>query len=71
MENNECRAADMDIHCSQCKAPLTCQPEGDCWCADLPNILPVPDGNLEGCLCRDCLTKRLELQPPTYIDPLR
>jgi hypothetical protein len=40
---------------------MSCEPGKECWCADFPNILPVPRGKTEGCLCRDCLTKKLEL----------
>lgn len=47
--------------CSQCSAPMTCEPEHGCWCADFPHVLPVPDETTNGCLCPKCLTKRLEL----------
>lgn len=40
---------------------MTCEPEHGCWCADFPHALPVPDDTTNGCLCRKCLTKRLEL----------
>jgi hypothetical protein len=53
---------DMEILCSQCEAPMSCEPERGCWCADLPKILPVPRSKTAGCLCRDCLSKRLSLQ---------
>src|SRR5438128_42098 len=50
----------METFCSQCNTPITCMPEGGCWCAELPNSLPVPEDKTEGCLCRECLTKKLE-----------
>lgn len=37
---------------------MSCDPEGDCWCAELPNKMPVPYAQA-GCLCRDCLTAQL------------
>jgi Leucine-rich repeat (LRR) protein len=52
----------METFCSQCQAPLSCQPEGGCWCAELPNKMPVPDAKA-GCLCRDCLTAQLARLP--------
>jgi Leucine-rich repeat (LRR) protein len=39
---------------------MSCEPEKECWCAELQNILPLPDANTKGCLCRACLTKALE-----------
>jgi hypothetical protein len=41
---------------------MSCEKDKVCWCADFPNILPLPESNSEGCLCRDCLTKQIELQ---------
>jgi Leucine-rich repeat (LRR) protein len=39
---------------------MSCEPEKECWCAELQNVLPLPDTNTKGCLCRACLTKVLE-----------
>jgi Leucine-rich repeat (LRR) protein len=39
---------------------MSCEPEKECWCAELENILPLPGANTKGCLCRACLTKVLE-----------
>ena len=52
----------MDTICSQCNAPMPCDPGHECWCSNLPHILPVPDHGTTGCLCRDCLTTKLDLQ---------
>ena len=52
----------MNIFCSECNAPMSCAPEGGCWCSDLPHALPVPDQGTTGCLCRDCLMTKLDLQ---------
>jgi hypothetical protein len=51
----------METFCSQCNAPMSCKQEPGCWCADFPHVLPVPDEAAKGCLCRSCLTKRIEL----------
>ncbi len=49
----------MDIQCARCAEPLTCQPEGECWCMALP-FAPIPEGAAaEGCLCPDCLKQDL------------
>jgi len=48
----------METHCAQCGAAMTCQPEGGCWCAELPRV-PMP-ANAEGCLCRTCLSAKIE-----------
>jgi hypothetical protein len=37
---------------------MTCQPEGGCWCAELPPI-PMPT-NAKKCLCEKCLRARIE-----------
>ncbi len=37
---------------------MTCQPEGGCWCAELPKV-PMPT-DAEGCLCRCCLRAKIE-----------
>ena len=54
----------VETHCSQCGAAMTCQPEGGCWCAELPNCAPMPkasaQGEAEGCLCLNCLHAKIE-----------
>jgi hypothetical protein len=52
----------MDTFCSQCNAPMSCNPEHNCWCSDVPRALPVPVEGTSGCLCRDCLMTKLDLQ---------
>jgi hypothetical protein len=54
----------MEKCCSQCDAPMRCDPGPGCWCAELPHVLPVPDVATKGCLCRSCLMKQLEQQVP-------
>ena len=48
----------VETRCAQCRAAMTCQPEGRCWCAKLPHV-PMPAG-AEGCLCRNCLGAKIE-----------
>jgi hypothetical protein len=46
---------------------MTCVKEEGCWCADFPHVLPVPDDPGQGCLCRSCMTAKLEqhgIMPP-------
>jgi len=53
----------MQTKCAQCGAAMTCQPEGGCWCAELPRV-PLP-ADAEGCLCPDCLRAKIAaLQRP-------
>jgi hypothetical protein len=43
---------------------MTCQPEGGCWCAELPRVVPM-SADAKGCLCRNCLLAKIEeLQNP-------
>jgi len=51
----------METRCARCDAPMSCNPEGDCWCAELPpGPMPVlKAGETTGCLCRNCLVERL------------
>jgi hypothetical protein len=48
----------METRCAQCGARMTCQPEGGCWCAELPSV-PMP-ADAEGCLCPTCLRVKIE-----------
>jgi hypothetical protein len=48
----------MEKLCAQCGAAMNCQPEGGCWCAELPKV-PMP-AEAEGCLCRNCLLAKIE-----------
>src|SRR6266567_4311200 len=48
----------METRCAHCGAAMTCQPEGGCWCAELPKVPMPPDAT--GCLCRDCLLGKIE-----------
>jgi hypothetical protein len=38
---------------------MTCHPEGGCWCAELPHVVPMPSDD-EGCLCEKCLRAKIE-----------
>jgi hypothetical protein len=48
----------VETRCAQCGAAMTCQPEGGCWCAELPHV-PMPT-DAEGCLCPNCLRAKIE-----------
>jgi hypothetical protein len=55
----------MNTVCSQCNAEMSCDPGHECWCFDLPHVLPVPDQATTattGCLCRECLVMKLKQQ---------
>jgi hypothetical protein len=38
--------------CEQCGTEFSCF-TSDCWCNDLPNIMPLDEK--KGCLCKNCL----------------
>jgi len=51
----------METRCSKCGASMICNPQGNCWCMELPHG-PMPmasAGEEEGCLCRACLERKL------------
>jgi hypothetical protein len=50
----------METRCARCQAPMSCNPDGDCWCAKLPRI-PMP-ADASGCCCPDCLQKEISLR---------
>jgi len=50
----------METHCNNCNAPMTCNPDGHCWCAELPHIEMHSDAT--ACLCRECLMQVLASQ---------
>jgi hypothetical protein len=59
---------DMQTFCAQCHAPMSCDRDNGCWCAEFPKVMPVPEDKSQGCLCRECLTKKLalhEISPPS------
>jgi hypothetical protein len=49
----------VETRCPQCGTAMTCKPEGGCWCAELPRVVPMPT-DTEGCLCRNCLLAKIE-----------
>ncbi|HSQ04867.1 MAG TPA: cysteine-rich CWC family protein [Burkholderiales bacterium] len=57
--NDETRS---NRHCAACGAPFYCAGRdgaSGCWCAQLPNIMPLSDEHA-GCLCPPCLRERIE-----------
>jgi hypothetical protein len=48
--------------CGQCGAELLCGPQepyGNCWCDNLPNIMPVLPTS-DTCLCRTCIDQSIQ-----------
>ena len=39
--------------CSRCGSPIECNPQGDCWCKELPPLASADPGTR--CLCARCL----------------
>jgi len=39
---------------------MTCQPEGGCWCAELPHFPMPANAQTTGCLCRACLLEKIK-----------
>jgi len=50
----------METRCARCNALMSCEPEGKCWCGDLPPRAAAPQG--ECCLCRGCLEHDLKAE---------
>jgi hypothetical protein len=48
----------MDRICSRCGAEMECNPEGDCWCKEMPHGPMAADAN--GCMCAECLKSELK-----------
>jgi hypothetical protein len=48
----------VETRCARCNSPMICQPEGECWCAELPPRLALPQSGR--CLCRHCLEHDLK-----------
>ena len=56
LENGAGATTSVNSRCARCGAPFHCGAGGQepCWCASLPQVLPVPyDG--AGCYCPQCL----------------
>ena len=48
-------------NCPQCGSPVSCGSAAnlpDCWCAELPHVVPVDDCQTP-CLCRSCLEAKI------------
>ena len=43
--------------CPRCNSLFSCY-TGNCWCNELPQIMPLNDN--EDCLCPDCLKKEID-----------
>ena len=50
-----------DKRCERCGVAFRCGDggaQGGCWCAELPQVLPLPYGHGD-CLCPECLQRHL------------
>jgi hypothetical protein len=51
--------------CPECGARFPCGAaagEDDCWCRELPAVLPVPEADAR-CRCPACLARRIDAAP--------
>jgi hypothetical protein len=51
--------------CPRCGARFVCgmvAGESHCWCADLPNVMPMTETTYQGCLCPACLREFINLR---------
>ncbi len=47
--------------CARCEQEFECgfeEGKSTCWCFALPHVIPLSED--EGCLCPDCLKKKIE-----------
>lgn len=44
-------------HCNECLKSFSCDNTPQCWCIELPHILPVSTSST--CLCKACLIKAI------------
>jgi 23S rRNA (adenine2503-C2)-methyltransferase len=49
----------MKTQCARCKATMTCDPRGSCWCAELPHGPAPSAAEAAACLCPVCLCEQL------------
>jgi hypothetical protein len=53
------------LACARCGKEFECGLAGDCWCAAEPYRLPLTlAGEIEDCLCPDCLRRAAAITPP-------
>jgi len=58
------------VACARCGAVFECALAGGCWCADEPYRLPLTAaGEIEDCLCPDCLRKAAAAHTDTQRAP--
>jgi len=49
----------VEERCCACDAAFTCDVAGSCWCAELPNVLPIAESTAQSCLCPTCLREKI------------
>lgn len=55
-------------YCSDCNNEIICSVDGECWCSNLPAVMPVKYG--QGCRCQSCLAKLITLSLNETIEKL-
>ena len=50
----------VETRCARCNSPMTCNPDGKCWCAELPPRKTLATEG--GCLCPSCLEHDLKAE---------
>jgi len=58
-------STERNLICPRCGAAFVCGSgghDGQCWCADQPRLLPVPELRAEDCMCPNCLRAALSRQ---------
>jgi len=55
----------MEMRCSRCGAAMECNPEGDCWCKELPRMAMAADA--KACMCAECLKGELKKIVPASL----
>ena len=63
------KCAEPNARCGNCGAPFTCGLAAgcaECWCAALPNVVPVPQVDATvSCLCPACLEAAVQKPAPS------
>lgn len=53
------------LQCPHCGQTFRCEPQGNCWCKQLPAALPVPSDAAAVCLCPCQLTPAMKVHTKT------
>ncbi len=50
----------MQTRCAKCGSEMSCTPEGNCWCFELPRVPMPSEAYAKGCICRACLLEKIK-----------